>query len=619
MGAVHLSGPPWRWLWGLVLLAACTLAWPAPIQFEHAELIEPGAPARTVALPDAWERSAPQRRGVAAYRIELPAQALQGTQPAFFAQRIGNAFRVRFNGHLLMDTGVGRQPLPNVAQYPQILALPPALVRPGANELLIEVQGEPRREAGLSTVWVGDRAALDPLHDHALNLRVRGPWLLASAGVTMGVFALLVAWRTRQALYGWFALGNLLWAWRITALSVRDPGGWALALQFLYELSHSLLVAALLMFMLAVVQRDTPRARKVMLLFVAVEASLTVGNALLNWPLLRTANLLLALLFVGGAAVHLARIAWQSRSSTAAVLCLAGMVGAAIGVRDWVTLRLLFDYDAITWTRYFILALMAVMAWRLVEDYARSLLAQQRQTRELQAALQAREQELQQAYEARRALDRRQAAAAERDRLLRDMHDGLGGRLVSALALVHLPDQKIAEPATLQDLRLTLDDCLTELRITLDSLETEQRSLGESLAEMRFRLEPSLRAAGIRLVWNVEDDALDTPLSPGATLQVLRIVREACTNVIKHAQASVVWLSLQRNGGDIGLTVLDNGMLQRSTPGRRAPMPVPSGKRGLASMRRRAEALSGRIEIGPHPEGWSVALRFPVDGTAAAA
>lgn len=617
-----LPGLPWPWLCALLL---AVLSWlgtlPAhaePVRLTQATATEPGQPLpRSVTLPDAWEHTAPERRGEVSYRLQLPDDALQGPRPAVFIPRVGNVFRVLLNGHEVAAVGLPVQPLPNYSQDPQLLRLPRALLQPQGNTLDVVVIGEPRRDAGLSSVWVGDAGELEPLHDTALDLRVRGAWVLTSAGLTMGLLAVLVAWRTRQMVYGWFGLGNLIWAWRVTALSVRDPGVWAGLLHWAFELTYSLLVAAMLMFMLAMLQRDTVRARLGMAVYVGVSVLLSGANALWNLPLLRTLNLLLALLMVVAAAIYLLWMTWRTRSATAAVLGAAGVVGALFGLRDWMILRIAHDYEAVTWTRYVILLLMMVMAWRLVEDFARGLSAQHDQNRTLQATVQAKQAELEQSYEARRTLDRHQAAAAERDRLLRDMHDGLGGRLVSALALAHLPDQKIAEPGTLQDLRLTLDDCLTELRLTLDSLEAEQRSLGESLAEMRFRLEPSLRAAGIRLVWNVEDEALDTPLPPGDTLQVLRIVREACTNVIKHAQATVVWLTLRRDDQGIALSVLDNGMLQRSTPGRRHPVAPPSGKRGVASMRRRADALRGRIEIGPHPEGWQVALHFPLDSAAA--
>jgi signal transduction histidine kinase len=323
-------------------------------------------------------------------------------------------------------------------------------------------------------------------------------------------------------------------------------------------------------------------------------------------------HLLLALVVTVITASLLGRHALAQHSRTGWLLLAAALTGGVFGLRDWITFRVLRDYEAYTWTRYAILALMLVMVWQLVEDYARSLEAQREATRRLQAALEAKERELERIYLERRDSDRQQAVAAERDRLLRDMHDGLGGRLVSAIALAQQMPAPAGEATALQELRMALDDCLTELRITLDSLEAEQHRLGESLAEMRFRLEPSLRAAGIRLVWNVHDDALEARLPAGHTLQVLRILREAFTNIIKHAQATVVWLTLAREGETLRITVLDNGMAQRAGAAQPGPLSLQGGKRGMANMQRRATLLGGEVEVGPHPEGWCVDLRFPL-------
>ena len=82
-----------------------------------------------------------------------------------------------------------------------------------------------------------------------------------------------------------------------------------------------------------------------------------------------------------------------------------------------------------------------------------------------------------------------------------------------------------------------LRDCIDDLRIVFDSLEPAHGDLGLALASLRYRLAPRLKAAGLDSTWNL--DALsDTPsLSPTQVLQVLRIVQEALTNVIKHSGA----------------------------------------------------------------------------------
>jgi hypothetical protein len=169
----------------------------------------------------------------------------------------------------------------------------------------------------------------------------------------------------------------------------------------------------------------------------------------------------------------------------------------------------------------------------------------------------------------------------------------------------------------LRELKMTLDDCLVELRLALDSLETERRPLVEALGELRFRVEPTLRAAGVRLVWQVADAASEAELPASETLHVLRIVREALTNVIKHAHASVAWLRLEaRADGGLVLAVVDNGLRQRASE-EQSPLPlfvpktVVHGGRGLANMERRARSLGGTLESGPQPEGWAVTLTLP--------
>lgn len=155
-----------------------------------------------------------------------------------------------------------------------------------------------------------------------------------------------------------------------------------------------------------------------------------------------------------------------------------------------------------------------------------------------------------------------------------------------------------------------------ELRLALDSLEAERRPLIDALAELRFRVEPSLRAAGVRLVWEVAELAGARELAASDTLQVQRIVREALTNVLKHAQASVVWLRLEaREDGGLTLSVVDNGLQQRSEEAPPLPLFVPAsiaqGGRGLANMQRRAAALGAHLTSGPDPQGWAVVLALP--------
>jgi signal transduction histidine kinase len=611
-------------------LAGCggTATGGSAVELQVARLAE-GHGEHPVALPDTWEASAPQRHGRVRYRFELPDGALRAEQSALYIPRAGNALRVQVNGQSLLALGVGPDDgvLGDTSRTPIWLPLPPALLRPSGNRMEIELIGQPRRDAGLSTVWVGPLAELEPLYRARLDHEVRGAWVVSAAATVMGVLALLLALRARSFVYACFGAGSLLWAWRMTGPPGGGADAWGALGLVLYHASYAWFVVLMSLYALAAVGRDGPVVRRVLGAWAAVALGLAAALWVFNAPGLRTLLLAGTLGNVLWLFAALAATAARSRATPARLLAAAAGISVAVGARDFLVFRVFHDYGALTWSRYTILLLLAVLAWLLVDEFARSAAALRSLNAELRDRVALKEQELTAAFAQSREQERRQAALAERDRILREMHDGLGGRLVAALALTaqamrQSPPDDAATGADepLRELKLALDDCLIELRLALDSLEADRRPLIEALAELRFRVEPSLRAAGVRLVWQVDEAASDIGLSAGDTLHVLRIVREALTNVLKHAQATVVWLTLApREDGGLRLQVLDNG-LQRSTAQEQPPLPlfVPGsaaqGGRGLANMQRRAEALGATLGSGPQPEGWGVTLDLAPPG-----
>jgi signal transduction histidine kinase len=95
-------------------------------------------------------------------------------------------------------------------------------------------------------------------------------------------------------------------------------------------------------------------------------------------------------------------------------------------------------------------------------------------------------------------------------------------------------------------------------------------------------------------------------MSPEAGLQVLRILQEALTNVLKHSRAGTVSVSLAAPGGrEFHLRIKDDGI--------GLPPNMAASGQGLPSMRRRAETLGGRLEMASEG-GTSVHLFFPLGG-----
>jgi signal transduction histidine kinase len=219
-----------------------------------------------------------------------------------------------------------------------------------------------------------------------------------------------------------------------------------------------------------------------------------------------------------------------------------------------------------------------VAATRRIEEFNVELL------REVDAAT----QELGETLAREHALALAKSRADERLQLTRDLHDGFGGTLLGAIAqLEHAPDatSKAHIVATLKEMR---DD----LRLIIDSTARERVDLTGLLMPLRYRFDQILEAAGIDSHWHLNDvDGIE--LDGSRSLDLLRLLQEALTNVFKHSGATRVDVSLERRDALLHLRVLDDGRgLSDPTIGK-----PRSGGAGLASMRLRAGRLQGELRI----------------------
>ena len=128
---------------------------------------------------------------------------------------------------------------------------------------------------------------------------------------------------------------------------------------------------------------------------------------------------------------------------------------------------------------------------------------------------------------------------------------------------------------------------------------------------MLFRsLGRRLEAAGLQVKWDIPVLAPLPWMQPTEALQLLRLVQEAVSNVIKHAQAKSLQVRLYTRDGHLVLQITDDGI--GFTPG------GASGGHGLLSMASRARRLGGQLSVDSRPgAGTSLSLVLPVDRPAA--
>lgn len=215
--------------------------------------------------------------------------------------------------------------------------------------------------------------------------------------------------------------------------------------------------------------------------------------------------------------------------------------------------------------------------------------------------LAAREAELAAVHEREKALLAQRAALEERQRIVRDMHDGVGGRLLGLqMQLRH------GQPA--QDrVEFAVTSSLADLRLMVDTLDAPEATLSDALLGFERRLREQLRGSGIALAVDTALAGADPVFGTGATLQLLRLLQEAVSNACRHARARHIAIQAARVDDGLLLAVADDGV--GIDPG------APRG-RGLASMQARADALGARLRIEATSPGTRVSVLLPLPSVA---
>ncbi len=226
----------------------------------------------------------------------------------------------------------------------------------------------------------------------------------------------------------------------------------------------------------------------------------------------------------------------------------------------------------------------------------RRLRVEQQRTQEL----------LQEVLEGRDAVIRA-AALDERAHLAREMHDVLAHTL-SALSLQLegarlLAEQRACDPAVVTALNRTsglAKEGLGEARRAVGSLRGETLPGPDLLPQLAQEFE---RDTGAQCRLRIEGTPVE--LSADARLALYRIAQEALTNVRKHADSSVVDITLRSTVDTVELVIENEGVSVTSH--------LPGGGYGVAGMRERAELLHGKLEAGPTAGGFRVCLWLPTD------
>ncbi|WP_406278961.1 sensor histidine kinase [Embleya sp. NBC_00896] len=215
--------------------------------------------------------------------------------------------------------------------------------------------------------------------------------------------------------------------------------------------------------------------------------------------------------------------------------------------------------------------------------------------------------------EARRAsAEVARAAARERARIARDMHDILAHAVslmtvqAEAGPVVVRSDPARAE-AAFDAIADAGRDAMVQLRRILGTLKEEDECAARAPQPTVANIAELVAEVGrtdLRVLY--ESVGTRRPLRSDAEIAAYRVVQEALTNAVRHAHATTVHVRLEWGDDTMTVTITDDG---------RGGLPRPGGGHGLIGIRERAAACGGSVTAGPRADarGFEVALRIPLD------
>jgi signal transduction histidine kinase len=604
------AGAPWLAL-GLAVLGALALilaldaytGTPPPeprlevIRAERAlgahDATPPGADAAwtTVTLPDRAPFVDGAARQHAWYRLRVrlpePGPPLWGV----LLRQPRAALAIWIDGRLLADAGTTRERLPEY-RHDLRYNLPPGVLSGRELELVVHSVAA-TRGAGLGPLWFADSARLAAYKAQRNRIEKTLPSIAVQVIVVLGVmFGAVFAARPREHAFGWFAAALLMWAAHTALLMRGTPlfGMPALA-RPLPLVTLAWFVVFALLFVHRWIGLRAPASERAALGAGMAGSALAFATSGFGgdvaYAAISRAVVVPAILLVGATlAWHLLQaLRREPGQPDVRRLLVVAVALLVIGLRDW-----LFDAGWIGGAqsmRYLPFAAPLVFlaaGGMLLRRHVQALATAESLNRDLEAKVAEKSAQIERGFRQLAAIENERARDEERARIVRDMHDGVGGHLVQALAM--------AERGTPPErLRETLGQALDDLRLLIDAVDLRDGGLADALARLRERLARRLAALGLRLEWDFTTMPELPALPPETTIQVLRVLQELYTNVVKHAQARVVRtrVAIETHVGaaELVIEVEDDGV--------GFDVEAPSAGRGRRSLGQRVATIGAQL------------------------
>lgn len=488
-------------------------------------------------------------------------------------------------------------PFVRSANRPYYFTLPTSLLKHGQNAL--QLQAHAANGSGLlGKIYLAEDSILRPVYNNRFAATI-----IAKQTITAGMLAIAilmsVLWflRRQDQVYGWYAL--MLYTW-----SVHNIFSIGVNLPLSQHTQNILSLLALGWFVVFMVKathhymRQCFPLREKIIFFTTTSGSLMLlYSDHLPWSLLITHQLWSTyVLALAGYALLDFTIKYPEREDLHNPLILpAGFSMLVFGVHDWLLLMQLLPREEGRLLHFSAPISVAVFGALLLERFASVLQQAESLNLELEQRVAEKHAQLEKNYLQMKKLEHKQLLTEERERFMKEIHDGVGGHLISMLSMVRSGKQDT------EKLVHAIENTLDDLRIMIDSLSPQEHDIPSLLGAMRMRIEPQLESSGLKLHWQVSELPAVPDFGPHKALQVMRIVQEAITNVIRHAEARNIMIKALPAGenGHVLIEISDDG---------KGIAPDSKNGRGLGNISHRAGEIGATLDIKSTESGTFITL-----------
>lgn len=538
-------------------------------------------------LPDDWLKNNREPEQYAWYRFSITLEEPPNQTWGIFFPHINMNMRVYLNEKLVGDGGSFKPRLANNWNRPVYLPIPADLFNVGKNTFLVQIATDQSGRGFLGKIYLGPDSTLKPAYDAYYFTKVELIKFITIIMVGAGIFvAALWFYRKTEVTNGLFTLLVFIWAIHNLNLFIANIPVDRVFWDWLWKASLCWLMIIMVLFVHRILDKTRQKYETLLLYYGGLSsiAMLAIATFQPYWfyfvayHIWDTLSLiigiyLLVLIFKAHQKKQDTKISW---------LLMSASIALSFGLHDWLVINGFLPRTHGYYIQYSAIMIVAVFYWILLMRFIDALKKSD-------------------AIQDDQIQKKKHILNEERQRIMRDMHDGVGGQLVTTLAMIQAGETNI------KSIEEALKDSLQDLRLTIDSFDPLEKDIPSVLGMLRARIQPQLEKSGLQLNWKITALPSIQISDPHHTLQIMRIVQEVIVNIIKHAHATTITVAT-------GILPNHKPYIEISDDGSGINSSNHYG-RGMRNMRYRATNIGAQLEFHSNHHGTTVCLIFEIETT----